>query len=239
MAEAANVREWTDLVRRARLGRTVKGIAFLLATYADSDGSRVFPGLARIAVAAEVDYKTAKRAVADLVRCGLLEKVRAHPGRRGRAEEYRLCFDEESMSANLVVLSPDEFVTAVQTVRDKNRRKSTGVPRPRTEADDIDDDTESEVGSTGNGVPPNDGVRGTAFPQYGGARSALPNHVDLVTTSTLHESSAGSRTELALVGPSGSNPVGFCMECYSIGKFVLAVDSVSGDACKVHRRRTA
>lgn len=80
------LRQWTDVVRRARLGRTVKAVALVLATYADADGTRVFPGLARLSYEAEVNYNTAKLALKALRDAGLIEKV----GRRGDADMYRL-----------------------------------------------------------------------------------------------------------------------------------------------------
>ncbi|WP_426502581.1 hypothetical protein ACPPVO_33715 [Dactylosporangium sp. McL0621] len=44
------LRQWLDVVRRARLGRTPKAVALMLATYADNDGRRVFPSVTRLAV---------------------------------------------------------------------------------------------------------------------------------------------------------------------------------------------
>lgn len=238
MAEAANVREWTDLVRRARLGRTTKGIAFLLATYADSDGSRVFPGIARVAVAAEVDYKTAKRALAELVNSGLLEKVKGHAGRRGRADEYRLCFDDELLWV-ADVKTPEVFTAMVDELRQRNRRKpkSTGNGVARTQGEDIDEDDEPDDGSTGNGTSANSGVQGTARPQYRERRSAVPNHEDLVTSTTLHSQSENLRTDVTVVGRPRDGPKignGFCLVCYAAGQFVIAVDEVNGSACRVH-----
>ena len=54
--DGATVRQWTDVVRRARLGRTTKLVAFLIANYADSNGTRVFPGIARLSIEAELTY---------------------------------------------------------------------------------------------------------------------------------------------------------------------------------------
>lgn len=89
--ERATVREWTEVLARVRFGTVkvagrniagsrIKLVAARLADYADSDGSRVRPGLPRIAVDCEVDYSSAKRCVQHLVRLGLLRLVR--PGAR-------------------------------------------------------------------------------------------------------------------------------------------------------------
>lgn len=244
MAEQASVREWTELIRRSRLGRTTKGIAFLLATYADADGTRVFPGPARLAVTGSVDYKTAKKAVAELVAAGLLEKVRSRSGQRGRSDEYRLCFDEARVEI-AGVRSPDELTEEIEAVRAKNRRASrgqrtgNGVARPLDDetADDIDDDDESPEGGTGNGVPANSEGRGTARPQDGERRSAVPNHKDLVTRTTHHEDRT-LRTDVAVGGARDSPKTitsgnGFCLDCYRSNQLTLAA-SPDGSACEYH-----
>lgn len=203
MAEAANVREWTDLVRRARLGRTTKGIAFLIASYADPDGTRIFPGLATIAVAAEVDYKTAKRALAELVAAGLLAKVAGRSGRRGRSDEYRLVFDHDRLDAS-TVMRPDEFEKAVEVIRAGQRRSGrnpgtgVGVDRPdavgdgpsggpsstrgRSTADPVLDP--SEEGGTGNGVPVFGGGTGNGVPTGRGTAFRSTYSLDLDTSTT-------------------------------------------------------
>src|SRR5690606_37306286 len=98
--ENATVREWSDLLARIRFGTvkvagktvrgaTIKAVGYRAANYADSDGSRVRPGLPRLAVDLEIDHGTAKRAMQVLVRTGLLRLVR--PGARpGHADEYQL-----------------------------------------------------------------------------------------------------------------------------------------------------
>lgn len=91
MSEHTTLRQWTDVVRRARLGRTVKAVALVLATYADADGTRVYPGLARLSYESEVNYNTAKLALKKLRDAGLIVKV----GRRGDADVYRLILAED------------------------------------------------------------------------------------------------------------------------------------------------
>lgn len=241
MAEAANVREWTDTIRRSRLDRTTKGVAFLLATFADSDGSRIFPGVARVAVTAGVDYKTAKRVLATLMNCGLLEKVRGKSGRRGRSDEYRLCFDESLMwSAD--IRPPNVLDAEIEQMRAKNRRSGraprTGNETARPQGEDIDDDAPPEEVGTGNGVPANHEGRGTAFRQDGERLSAVPNHRDLVTTTTLHNPSGAFRTDEDVGGESTTatkiqSGNGFCLDCYRSGAYTLAAEP-DGSACGFH-----
>lgn len=238
MAEPANVREWTDFVRRARLGRTVKGVALLLATFADSDGSRVFPGIARIAVTAEVDYTTAKRALGTLVKAGLLERVRSRTGKNGRSDEYRLCFAEEGLRW-MKVLSPDELTAEIEAIRAKNRRsnrKGTGAQDTRPQDEETGDDYPFEEEGTGAGDPANEEGRVRAIGRDGYPLPAVPNHYR-VTSTTLHENVADLRTDIAVVVPNEeSKGIGFCLACYSLGHVVLAADAVNGAACEKHLR---
>src|ERR1051326_2391165 len=92
--EPLTLRQWTDIVRRARLGRTVKSVALMLATYADADGTRVFPGVARVAVDCELSYNVVKASLGDLRTAGLIALVR-RAGRAGQADEYRLTIAED------------------------------------------------------------------------------------------------------------------------------------------------
>lgn len=208
-APTVSVREWTDVVRRARLGRTVKGVALMLATYADyADGTRVYPGLARLAVAAEVDYKTAKRAVSALLSAGLIEPVGGKSGVHGRGAGYRLTLGENLLES-MVVLSPAQFDLSVEHERQKNLRSArTGARAPRPPAgvnpEDGGVDTPSQPvdnpkdgGSRTPSLPGNvDEGRGTADPvleegrgisrpRDGVRRSAIPP-IDLDTTTTSH-----------------------------------------------------
>lgn len=133
--EAATVREWTDLVRRARLGRTVKLVALVLATYADGDGGRIFPGVARLSVDTEVSYNTVKAALATLREAGLITRVRAAQA-RGDADEYRLTIGEET-GDRVDVLTPAQVSLAISRVREtKQGRYRTGDLRPTGEAAD-------------------------------------------------------------------------------------------------------
>jgi hypothetical protein len=209
-APSVSVREWTDVVRRARLGRTTKHIAWTLATFADfADGSRVYPGLATLAVAAEVDYKTAKRAVAALLAAGLIETVKAHPGVRNRGTEYRLILSDELLE-RVDVLSPAQFSKAAESTREANaRRRGTGAPSPRTPGGQpVDNPVDnSEVQGTadpvlaegvqGTAVPQPGRVRGTARPQYRERLSAI-TPIEQPTTTTSHKT-ADLRTAVTLV----------------------------------------
>lgn len=120
MAEdGATVREWTDIVRRARLGRTTKLIALLLANYADADGTRVFPGVARVSIEAEVTYNVVKTALAALRQAGLIKVVR-RATRKGDSDEYRLTIGPDLLE-HVEVLSPEQISKAMVAVRENRR----------------------------------------------------------------------------------------------------------------------
>lgn len=128
----ASVRAWTDVVRRARLGRVNKTVAFAMAQYADADGTRIFPGVARLAFDCEMSYNTIKGALVFLRSVGLVEVVR--PGRtRGRADEYRLILGLDVMD-NVDVPSPAQAALEIERMRDSRRGKY--VPK-RTPPDDL------------------------------------------------------------------------------------------------------
>ncbi|WP_317794075.1 hypothetical protein [Actinoplanes sichuanensis] len=81
------VREWTDILARIRFGTVtiagktysaarIKLVAHRLATYADHDGTRIHPGIARLAVDLEIEYRTVRDTLTLLRRLGLLQLVR-------------------------------------------------------------------------------------------------------------------------------------------------------------------
>jgi hypothetical protein len=142
--ESASVREWTDLLSRCRFGTVavagknltsakVKAIAFRLAMYADSDGSRVRPGMARLAVDVEADPGTVKRVVQLLARVGLLTLVREGT-RPGHADEYRLTIPTDLVES-VDVWSPTEHARETERLRARLRgrypSKPDDGPRPR------------------------------------------------------------------------------------------------------------
>lgn len=131
--EPLTVRQWTDIVRRARLGRTVKSVALLLATYADADGTRVFPGIARIAVDCELSYNVVKAALAELRTTGLIALVR-RAGRPGHADEYRLDLPADLLD-RVEVWTPAQVQVATNQIRAKKpwggKKSGPSNPEPR------------------------------------------------------------------------------------------------------------
>lgn len=138
----ATVREWTDILARIRFGTVrvagkgmagarIKLVAARLADYADSNGSRIHPGLARLAVDLETDYRSVRAAVVHLRAVGLLQVVRA--GKGVKADEYRLTLPVDLLERDDVEMwSPTRHANEVERVRAANRgryRPSPNGPR--------------------------------------------------------------------------------------------------------------
>lgn len=221
----------------------------MLASWADTDGRNVFPSLATLAVAAEVDYKTAKKALSELLAAGLVEKVARRSGVRGRFDEYRLCVAAD-VTDRVEVLSPDEYQAAAEKVRSANRKPpGTGKQIPRTPVDDVvdspvddwlpdDDFSINEPVVRGTARPKPETVRGTARQSYGergsGVPLSTPHLQNLSLISPTLELAESHSPQVRASAPTRDG-FGFCLACYhSTGQVVLAVDQIAGAACSQH-----
>jgi hypothetical protein len=101
--------EWERLVRRMTLPRPQKFLAFVLATYADPDGTRVRPGVEVLADVTCQSEKNVRRHLAELRGLQLIELVSRGGGRggAGRTSEYRLTIPTDLLD-RLVMLDPGE-----------------------------------------------------------------------------------------------------------------------------------
>jgi DNA-binding transcriptional ArsR family regulator len=90
VSEAAFSFRWMLAVRSAGLGLTETAVALALATYANADGSRAFPGIKRLAGGIGASERTVERSLRKLTELGYLHKDREGNRRRGLADEYRL-----------------------------------------------------------------------------------------------------------------------------------------------------
>lgn len=84
--------EWERIVRRARLGAPTKAVALAMATYADRDGSRVYPGVARLAAVTELSERSVRGALKKLRDVGLIERTFSggHRGVQSFTDVHRL-----------------------------------------------------------------------------------------------------------------------------------------------------
>lgn len=101
--------EWERWVRRCILPSSTKLVAFVMATYAARDGSRIFPGVTRLAATTGLSERTVRTALGNLRDVGLIERV--YPGgRRGTqafADVHRLAIPADLMD-RAPMLNPDE-----------------------------------------------------------------------------------------------------------------------------------
>lgn len=237
-ADSASVREWTDILRRIRFGKSVKvgkarvsggmvmAVALVLAGYADSDGTRVFPGVARVSVDLECDPRIVKRAMAVLRSLGLIVLVRSGGGHR--ADEYRLAIPADLLD-RIEVLSPAQYDRAIERVRAAirgtyaardtssagHRMPPGGVPdqspAPAPQdtacpAEDMEDralrgtgcpaETPRPPSSAGHTVPADGSSAGHSVPALRGIQCPA-TYQDLVT-STTHHSRRDLREDVAV-----------------------------------------
>lgn len=224
MDDSATVREWTTILRRLRIGTvkvnrsktlrgsTVKAVGLALASYADADGSRIHPGIARLSVELEVEYKTVQEAIRVLRRFGLLRLV-AEGYRRGNADTFQLVIPVDLLDRqDIDVRSPAQHGLDVEQVRERHRRrpKSTGSAGPGTSVDNPVENAKVQGPqdpvlahdrdeSTGSAGPRTGEVQGPQDPQVQGPQDPATSHIDLVTTTT-SQPQLTVRTELAVGG---------------------------------------
>lgn len=101
--------DWERIVRRIVMPKPAKYLAFVLATYADPNGTRVRPGIEVLAAVTGDSDKTVRRLMGVLrTEFGLLELTSRGGGRggRGRASEYRLTIPEDLLDRH-AMLGPD------------------------------------------------------------------------------------------------------------------------------------
>lgn len=111
---------WNGLVRRARIGRQLKGAALTVSSYANPDGTSIKCGVARFATDCEIGYSTARRYLAWLRDVGLLELVRAGNHKAKRADEYRLIITPATYE-RLDIPDDEEYRELVEGVSGSNR----------------------------------------------------------------------------------------------------------------------
>lgn len=110
---AASRYEWERIVRRVGMPSTVKLVAFALATYADSNGCRVYPGVSRLVHVTSLSERSVRNALAELRRIGLIERTRegSRNGRRALTDEHRLAIPADLLD-RAELLDPDESPAA-------------------------------------------------------------------------------------------------------------------------------
>ncbi len=101
--------EWERIVRRVIMPGPTKYVGLTLATYANADGTSIYPGNERLAAVTCQSDKTVRRALAWLRGGYLIERLRegSRGGRGGFADEYRLTLPSDLLNRH-ILLDPDE-----------------------------------------------------------------------------------------------------------------------------------
>lgn len=212
--------EWQQIIRRARFGGIVKGsgrtgkdgrvtkggvsgtlftaVALTFATYADPDGTDVYPGDATIAVDLETTIKAVRTVRQTLVSLGLLQLVRRRTP--GHGDEYRLTLSSDLLDA-VEVLTPAQHKIIAQRLRDTARGKpggSGGPPETAAPGGPVDPPHEPQTDTPGwSGGPPENDSGWSGGPAPGGPPDPHTNHYR-TTTTTNHP---GDNVRTAVTGP--------------------------------------
>jgi DNA-binding transcriptional ArsR family regulator len=101
--------DWERVIKRARLGTPAKAVALAMATYADLDGTKVRPGVVRLAAVTELSERSVYSALKKLTNLGLIECVfrGGHRGESGMASVYRLTIPADLLE-RVEMLPPSE-----------------------------------------------------------------------------------------------------------------------------------
>jgi hypothetical protein len=152
MIEPAKLSDWLSVVRRARLGRVVKGVAHCLATRANNDGTGLYTGIARLSVECEVSPKVMKTALRTLREAGLITLV--HVAKmRGETNEYVLTLP---VDGQLSVPTPAVHALEIERVAATLRGKWKSDLRGSTDtAGDTETDDLRGSSDTAGDEPPN------------------------------------------------------------------------------------
>lgn len=102
--------EWERIVRRVRMPSSAKFLALTMATYADQDGTRVRPGIERLALVMCVSEKTVDRGMSTLRELGLVKLTKRGNRHANQSDEYRLTAPASILDRP--ILDPDESVAS-------------------------------------------------------------------------------------------------------------------------------
>jgi hypothetical protein len=101
--------EWERIVRRCVLPKHVKTTAAYLAQYADRDGSRVYPGVARLSAVSSMSERSTRDALGILRELDLITRTRkgSSLGRQAMTDEHKLTRPVD-LERRIHMLDPDE-----------------------------------------------------------------------------------------------------------------------------------
>ena len=126
--------EWERIVRRCVLPKHVKTTAAYLAQYADRDGSRVYPGVARLSVVSGMSERSTRDALGVLRELDLITRTRkgSSLGRQAMTDEHKLTRPVD-LERRIHMLDPDESPESAACVpecnHDRTPERLAGVRR--------------------------------------------------------------------------------------------------------------
>lgn len=211
--------QWEQILRRARVdkiipakgkrgavsGTAFKAVAYTWASYGGPGGTDIYPGIATVAVGAEVGYKTAKLVTAKLVELGLLRLVAPSRRRRGHFDEYELAIPADLFDL-LEILSPDQVKEAAAAMRESYRGKPTegGPVDPPPNCPERAPQGDRDETGVGSNLPPNTARVGSSGPAVGGPVDCGTNHETKPSLLTKPSAENGFRTAVTLTRARGS-----------------------------------
>jgi hypothetical protein len=122
--------DWERVVRRTDLPLPTKGVALLLATYADDKGRKVHPGEERLSRVTGINVRNARKHVAKLRDLGLITRTSRSNRRLGKADTYRLTVPLDLSTLGL--LDPEEEERTEPVDNSAHRSPETGTEEGTT-----------------------------------------------------------------------------------------------------------
>jgi hypothetical protein len=185
--------DWERVIRRASLPLATKGVALLLASYGNEDGTKVHPGEERLARVSGVTARSVRRHVAQLRDLHLLLLVSRANRFQGKADEYRLVVPVKADALRaLDMLDPNERhrtpVSGDETAEPVDNSGVTGHQRPVTGGD--------TPGATHGSPDIGDGVTGHLTTGSPDASVRPPTHIP-----TRHQEIRGTSPNVVQTGP--------------------------------------
>jgi hypothetical protein len=121
--------EWERVVRRCVLPAPVKAVAAYLAQYANADGTKVYPGVARLSAVTCLSERSVRGALTTLRDLALITRTRkgSSLGRQAMTDEHRLTRPADLLD-RVHMLDPEESPASAACDPTCNHKKSPARP---------------------------------------------------------------------------------------------------------------
>jgi len=240
LTQPITVGAWNNLIRSADISLPKKAACLIVSSYADSDGTNIYCGIARLACDLRASYATAQRYLAWMREIKAIELVDHGSVRRGMSDEYRLILHPAMFKA-IDIPNPGAYRQMIDDLRERNRSKSKQQHRrrdltsPRMRSDDqpaepTSDLTQDEVRSADltSHARASDLILGEVPPTMSLTYPLDTSHEDRSVVS----SRTRARDSIRASAPATFD--GWCLVCASLGYAAVAQDSETGGTCDIH-----